>query len=145
MDGDDDELGGGSADFGGGWDDADFGGEGGGSMLSGGDGDAGSELLSAPRRVEKVEVNYSRAAKQVVGGTKGLGGCCSMLGKALVAAGLAGLMVGCGRMAAFEEALKDRAVLVPSDSNEPYVCTQEADALLAWAESNGWPGACLCS
>ena len=31
------------------------------SLLSG----AATELLSVPRRVEKVEVNYSRAAKQV--------------------------------------------------------------------------------
>ena len=42
------------------------------SLLSG----AATELLSVPRRVEKVEVNYSRAAKQVRLKTLGPEGCC---------------------------------------------------------------------
>lgn len=64
---DDDDAGDGAAggaDFGG-WGDIDFGNEGGGGDSAEDSALAGTELLSAPRRVEKVEVNYSKAAKQV--------------------------------------------------------------------------------
>ena len=71
---DDDEAGApGGADFGG-WGDLDFGEEGAGGGYSraegGGDGSVlggEGELLSAPRGVERVEVNYSKAAKQASG------------------------------------------------------------------------------
>lgn len=65
FDSDDDDGGAGAAGDSG-WADMDFGGGGGegdsmDSTLLGG----GGETLAAPRRVERVEVNYSRAAKQV--------------------------------------------------------------------------------
>lgn len=63
SDGDDHE----GADCGG-WEASEFGGAAGSTITEG-----GTELVSAPRRVERVDVNYSRAAKQV--GCRNRGRC----------------------------------------------------------------------